>query len=65
MKQQMNSRRFTCSLQEKDPDLDEYLTVITFRQVNFPHPPLIISETECRELLSLLQRWVDSFREVT
>ena len=57
MHQTMNSRCFTCSLLEKDPDLGECLTVITLRRVNFPHTPVILTTSELDELRSLLARW--------
>ena len=53
----MNSRCFTCSLLENDPDLGECLTVITLRRVNFPHTPVILTASEVYELRSLLARW--------
>lgn len=57
MQQTMNSRCFTCSLLEKDPDLGECLTVITLRRVHFPHTPIILTSSEVEELRSLLARW--------
>ena len=57
MHQTMNSRCFTCSLLEKDPDLGECLTVITLRRVHFPHTPVILTSSEVTELRSLLARW--------
>lgn len=57
MQQTMNSRCFTCSLLEKDPDLGECLTVITLRRVHFPHTPVILTASEVQELRALLQRW--------
>lgn len=57
MSQTMNSRRFTCALLEKDPDLEETVTVLTLRRVHFPHTPVILTNKELAELLSLLQRW--------
>ena len=58
MQQKMNSRCFTCSQLEKDPDLGECLTVITLRRVNFPHTPVILTSSELDELRSLLARWL-------
>ena len=57
MQQKMNSRCFTCSLLEKDPDLGECLTVITLRRVNFLHTPVILTSSEVGELQSLLAHW--------
>ena len=57
MQQTINSRCFTCSLLEKDPDLGECLTVITLRRVNFPHTPVILTASELDELRRLLIRW--------
>jgi hypothetical protein len=57
MQQKMNSRCFTCSLLEEDPDLGECLTVITLRRVNFPHTAIILTASEVNELRRLLARW--------
>ncbi len=57
MPQTINSRCFTCSLLGEEPELGECLTVITFRRVNFPHTPLILTASEVSELRSLLARW--------
>lgn len=58
MSQKMNSRCFTCTLLEKDPDLEETLTVLTLRRVTFPHTPVILTQNELVELQSLIQRWL-------
>jgi len=57
MSQTMNSCCFTCALLKKDPDLAETVTVSTLRRVHFPHTPVILTNNELAELLSLLQRW--------
>ena len=59
MSETMNSRCFSCTRLPVDPELGESLTRLSLRQVRFTHhAPLILTETECRELLSLLQRWL-------
>ena len=57
MSHTMNSRCFTCTLMDKDPDLGEYLTRITLRRVHFAHTPLILTASEIDELRGLLVRW--------
>lgn len=60
MSHTMNSRCFTCTLLEKDPDLEEPVTVLTLRRVSFPQPPVILTQTELVELQGLIQRWLAS-----
>jgi len=60
MSQTMNSRCFTCALLEKDPDLEETVTVLTLRRVSFPHTPVILTQNELVELQGLIQRWLSN-----
>ncbi len=63
MQQKMNSRCFTCTLLEKDPDLEERVTVLTLRRVHFPHPPVILTQNELAELQSLIHRWLRTLKQ--
>ena len=63
MSQTMNSRCFTCALLEKDPDLEETVTVLTLRRVSFPHTPVILTQNELVELQSLIHRWLRTLKQ--
>jgi hypothetical protein len=63
MSQTMNSRCFTCALLEKDPDLEETVTVLTLRRVSFPHTPVILTQNELVELQNLIRRWLRTLKQ--
>ncbi len=63
MQQKMNSRCFTCTLLEKDPDLGQPVTKLTLRRVHFPHTPVILTQNEMAALQSLIHRWLRTLKQ--
>ena len=46
------------------PDLTERVTLLTFRRVQFPQAPVILTLTELDELAGLLPRWLAHLKQI-